>query len=638
MSPRRIRRIAIASFSSASLQSLIIAGPALAEAAAKPAGGAATGEIAIATAGASVLTTVLLILCAGHRSGRISLLGRAANGAARVTGLPGWTALPSALATVSLLTALFGMYWDISLHIDVGRDAGPLTNPAHYLILGGLFGIFSAGCIAVFLPREPIGGSAIRITRDWHAPLGGVLICVAGAFALAGFPLDDGWHRLFGQDVTLWGPTHLMLIGGAVMTLIGIAVLQVEGGRAKGVGPAGDERLGWLVDLRRYSMAGGLLIGLSTFQGEFDFGVPQFRLVFGPVLIMFAAAVALVAMRLWLGRGAALGAVAFFLAIRGAITLVIGPVLGESTAHFPLYVAEALCVEAVGLLVPRERPLRFALWSGAAIGTIGLAAEWGWSHAWSPIPWPASMFPEGALLGLAVALGGALVGGWIGARLSGDTLPRTGSLRAAAVAGAAVLACAAGYSLYMVPDHGIRADVTLADAQPGGDRSVDATVRLDPPGAADGAEWLTATAWQGGGLVVDRLHRTGPGVYRTTRPIPVHGEWKTLIRLHDGRSLTAVPVYLPEDPAIPAPEVAATSSFDRTFTSDRRILQREAKDGTSPALTVVAYAVVLGLALAILAALAAGLHRLAVTGEAEGRHPRPARSRQRRLLWRTRAA
>ena len=37
------------------------------------------------------------------------------------------------------------------------------------------------------------------------------------------------WHRLFGQDVTLWGPTHLMLIGGAGMTLIGQAILLREG-------------------------------------------------------------------------------------------------------------------------------------------------------------------------------------------------------------------------------------------------------------------------------------------------------------------------------------------------------------------------------------------------------------------------
>ena len=59
-----------------------------------------------------------------------------------------------------------------------------------------------------------------------------MLICACGAFSLIGFPLDDVWHRLFGQDVTLWGPTHLMLIGGAAMTLIGLAVLLVEGMRA----------------------------------------------------------------------------------------------------------------------------------------------------------------------------------------------------------------------------------------------------------------------------------------------------------------------------------------------------------------------------------------------------------------------
>ncbi len=55
-------------------------------------------------------------------------------------------------------------------------------------------------------------------------------------FSLIGFPLDDIWHRLFGQDVTLWGPTHLMLIGGAAMTLVGIAVLAVEGLRANRAG------------------------------------------------------------------------------------------------------------------------------------------------------------------------------------------------------------------------------------------------------------------------------------------------------------------------------------------------------------------------------------------------------------------
>ena len=125
------------------------------------------------------------------------------------------------------------MYWDISLHIDVGRDAGPLANPAHYFILAGLFGIFTAGFFAMVLPEGRPSATAVRLGPDWYAPLGGVLICACGAFSLIGFPLDDVWHRLFGQDVTLWGPTHLMLIGGAAMTLIGIAVLTVEGMRAR---------------------------------------------------------------------------------------------------------------------------------------------------------------------------------------------------------------------------------------------------------------------------------------------------------------------------------------------------------------------------------------------------------------------
>ena len=54
------------------------------------------------------------------------------------------------------------MYWDISLHIDDGRDAGPLANPAHYLILAGLFGVFAAGVLAMALPRETPGPARRR--------------------------------------------------------------------------------------------------------------------------------------------------------------------------------------------------------------------------------------------------------------------------------------------------------------------------------------------------------------------------------------------------------------------------------------------------------------------------------------------
>src|SRR5918995_1762967 len=92
--------------------------------------------------------------------------------------------------------------------------------------------------VAMAMPRAEPGAAAISVGWGWRAPVGGVLMAACGAFALAGFPLDDVWHRLFGQDVTLWGPTHLMLIGGAGMTLIAQAVLLQEGLRAR-PGPRG---------------------------------------------------------------------------------------------------------------------------------------------------------------------------------------------------------------------------------------------------------------------------------------------------------------------------------------------------------------------------------------------------------------
>ena len=104
---------------------------------------------------------------------------------------------------------------------------------------------------------------------------------------------------------------------------------------------------------------GGLLIGLSTFQAEFDFGVPQFRFVFQPMMIMMAAGVALVATRMWLGRGAALGAVAFFIVVRGGLALIVGPVLGESTPHLPLYIVEAALVELVALRMVARATVRW---------------------------------------------------------------------------------------------------------------------------------------------------------------------------------------------------------------------------------------------------------------------------------------
>src|SRR5687767_4325124 len=135
--------------------------PAAAESA-KPAGGAAIGEVVGATAGASVATAILFWLIYRHRTGKSDLLQRLSDKVESISGMPGWASLPSVVGTSSLLVALLGMYWDIALHINVGRDEGPLANPAHYLILFGLFGIFAAGCIAVARSEERRVGKECR--------------------------------------------------------------------------------------------------------------------------------------------------------------------------------------------------------------------------------------------------------------------------------------------------------------------------------------------------------------------------------------------------------------------------------------------------------------------------------------------
>src|SRR2546421_431280 len=97
----------------------------------------------------------------------------------------------------------------------------------------------------------------------WASPRGGLLFPLCPFFSLLASRLDALCPRLFGQDVTLWGPTHLMLFGGAGLTLIGMAVLVVEGLRARPQGARPE--VPWVVGARRVGTMGGLLIGLSTF-------------------------------------------------------------------------------------------------------------------------------------------------------------------------------------------------------------------------------------------------------------------------------------------------------------------------------------------------------------------------------------
>jgi hypothetical protein len=137
------------------------------------------------------------------------------------------------------------------------------------------------------------------------------------------------------------------------------------------------------------------------------------------------------------------------------------------------------------------------------------------------------------------------------------------------------------------------------------------------------------TSWQGKGdgtgLVINRLDEVGDGVYRTTEPIPAQGNWKSLIRLHDGRELGAVPIWMPADDVLGAPEVSATPTIDRPVQREILILQRELKSDVPGWAWTAANLVVLGCSLALLLALGWGVTRLSrSTKESDRIDPEPA--------------
>ena len=422
-----------------------------------------------------------------------------------------------ALATGSLVLAGTGFYWDVAVHIDRGRDPGPFGTPAHFPILIGLFGIFASGWLALVMARgRDAGRTGVRLTETWVVPTSGLVMMACGGFALLGFPLDDVWHATFGQDVTLWGPTHLIMLTGGQLMIPTILGLLLEGRAATGeradTGVASRDGAGarWGARAIALSGAGGVLAGLTIYQDEFANGVPQYNLLFQPALLAFTAALALVFGRAVCGRGGALGAAAFNIAVSGLFTIVVGPVLGQALPHFSTYLAAALAVEVAGLLVSPKRSLAgFTALAALLVATLGTLGEWGWSHLWMPIPWPGHFVPSAIAISVPAAAAGALVGAFVAGTLAPSRIGRLGSTRwGAGAVGAVGFAALMAFCLPTHTPAHASATVTL-DRAPGRpdahwrrSRSIrrawspsPTTCSSSPGRATRGAWWRTSAGW-----------------------------------------------------------------------------------------------------------------------------------------------
>ncbi|GAA1628162.1 hypothetical protein GCM10009744_15060 [Kribbella alba] len=536
-------------------------------------GTASFDQIAIVTGLVSLMYLALAVLLWRERTGRATLVGRLADTVGRLDGVPRWAALTPYLHAVSLLACAFGVWWDIAVHIDRGRDTGPFGTPAHYPIFFGILGVIISGVLPIALARKPLPARTIRLTKGWRIPCSAALVTVCGTFALVGFPMDDMWHRLFGEDVTLWGPTHLLMIGGVVFSIFARLLASAE-----------VEQLVGINVRRRFQeivCVGALLIAWDLFSTEFNYGVPQFPLILQPILIAFGAALAFAVLRARRGPGTTLGALAVYLIIRGSIAWAVDKPLGEILGHFPLLIVEAVIVEVVALALGNKNRFRLGAVAGALIGTVGVLAEYAWSQVWMPIPWPSSMIPSALGFGVVAGTGAGLAGAWLATRYAEvagevrDAPPVRRTHQLGAIGLVAVLAAL----FFCVPrsaDPGVSATVSLDRVATGSEPTAYVTVKLRPADAAEGARWFEAMAWQGGGLTTHRMQKVADGTYRSAQPLPMYGRWKSMIRLHQGqRDMVASWVYAPEDLAIEKPAIQVSDGQTVEFISEQQVLRRE---------------------------------------------------------------
>jgi hypothetical protein len=264
----------------------------------------------------------------------------------------------------------------------------------------------------------------------------------------------------------------------------------------------------------------------------------------------------------------------------------------------------------VAALALARRALPLGAVSGVLIGTFGFTAEYGWSHVAMRLPWSGDILAEGMIMAVMGGVTGGLLGALLALGVEGR-LPRPAVTRSVFTSALVVIAATVANGLVIDVPQNVRVSVALTDIS--GDaahRSAGARVTVSPADAVKDPAWVAITAWQGGGLHVDRLTPLGNGTYRTTGPMPLYGQWKTLIRLHDGRSLSAVPIYLPDDPAIGAGRLPAPPRFTRPAQDERKVLQRELKSDVPGWLWAAASAVVLLCTLLLVIALGWGVTRV----------------------------
>ena len=136
---------------------------------------------------------------------------------------------------------LLGVSWDIQWHSLIGRDR-TLIPPHIMMLIGvtisGLASLTSVLIESVWARRSSLLASSSTAFADaFHGSLGAYIAGFSALNTAIAFPLDSYWHALYGIDVAIWAPFHIMLLFGmggvalgALYTLMSAVTLSTRDG------------------------------------------------------------------------------------------------------------------------------------------------------------------------------------------------------------------------------------------------------------------------------------------------------------------------------------------------------------------------------------------------------------------------
>lgn len=134
---------------------------------------------------------------------------------------------------------LLGVSWDIQWHSLIGRDRTLI--PPHIVMLtgvalSGITALISVLVESLWARRNPfLASNSIAFADAFHGSLGVYIAGFAALNTAIAFPLDSYWHSLYGIDVAIWAPFHIMLLVGiaavalgALYTLMSVVTLTIR--------------------------------------------------------------------------------------------------------------------------------------------------------------------------------------------------------------------------------------------------------------------------------------------------------------------------------------------------------------------------------------------------------------------------